>query len=498
MHKAGAGRDFTPQRYAVCAIPLHHPEVAGFLNARHRPARGAPVGVIAQRPTAAAERAWIAQLRDTPTVATLLAIDDPHGHVEARPTDRLVPVELLDGDADYLSRSLGGWAPIYFGVLGEPHGPSDDPLLAARRVLTDYGPRIRAHGADPAQVAERVEVETGRPAARVAAELAALHALRRNGGHPDRLIEVLYAAAGGARLPDGTDVAPLLALDALMATLIDLEQARRDAVADGQQAHADTLAVTLEGWRARHGLRLLLKSEYIAGRHRRSTVLIAPELGVVAKQPAPEPDHDITIGQPGADGRPENWPHTVADGALVTARGRLGMIVADGLIPRLDLLSGRQVTFSTLLGLIVEPFVPGPTLQELVLADPAAMTADRYDELVLAQQLCEALGVDNPDWHAANFIVGPDDGALVHIDWGAATPLADAARTDPSAARQRLDKVANVAFSFHDAGLAERVAALHAALLDDPDRLARLRARADRLAGGAPPAAPRTPPAGAG
>ena len=494
-----------PQRFAVCAIPLNRVPVVRHLTSRAVPARGAEIGVIAQRPTARAEAAWARRLTTAgpPSAADLVAIDDPHGHVVPTPTDRLVPAELLDDDG-FLTRNLGGWAPILFGVFGLPE-PGDaaatDPVLAVTRVLTEHGPRIRARGADAAQVAARLETEVGTDAAGVAAAVGQLHTLReRLAGRPAEHVDLLARAlADGGDLREAVDLAApgprghgdeegavrgaetrpaprLLLLDELMAQLVATETARRAAVAERDPARAESLAEAQAIWAERYGLRLLLKGEYIAGRHRRSTVLLAPALGLVVKQPAPEPDHDIAFGEE------ENWPYAVDGGALVTARGRLGEIVADGLVPRLDRISGRDVAFSTLLGLIVEPFVDGPTLQAHVLADPARMTAEVYDELVVAQLLCEAIGVDNPDWHAANFIVPATGGSLVHIDWGAATPLAPAEATDPAAARARLDKVANVAYSFHDAAIAERVAALHAALRNDDARLAGLRRRAAELA----------------
>ncbi len=493
------------QRFAVCAIPLNRVPVVRHLTARAVPARGVEIGVIAQRPTARAEAAWARRLAtaERPSAADLVAIDDPHGHVVATPTDRLVPAELLD-DGGFLTRNLGGWAPILFGVFGLPEASGEaptDPVLAVTRVLAEHGPRIRARGADAAQVAARLETEVGTDAAGVAAAVGHLHALRaRYAGRPAEHVAVLARAlaeggdlreavdltaagadtgAGHGQAAPTTGAAPvprLLLLDELMAQLVATEAARRAAVAERDPARAEALAETQAVWGERDGLRLLLKGEYIAGRHRRSTVLLAPGLGLVVKQPAPEPDHDIAFGEE------ENWPYAVDGGALVTARGRLGEIVTDGLVPRLDRISGREVAFSTLLGLIVEPFVDGPTLQAHVLEDPARMTAEVYDELVVAQLLCEALGVDNPDWHGANFIVPTAGGSLVHIDWGAATPLAPAEAADPAAARARLDKVANVAYSFHDAAIAERVASLHAALRDDEVRLERLRRRAAELA----------------
>ena len=74
--------------------------------------------------------------------------------------------------------------------------------------------------------------------------------------------------------------------------------------------------------------------------------------------------------------------------------------------------------------------------------------------------MCEALGVENGDWHSANLIVGESDGKLVHIDWGAARPLRDGELTE-SGRKARLDQVRNIAYSFHDESLAARTLHLH-------------------------------------
>lgn len=223
-----------------------------------------------------------------------------------------------------------------------------------------------------------------------------------------------------------------------------------------------------------------MKGEYIVGRHRRSTVLIAPELGVVVKQPAPEPFHEVKLGAVTYQGEPENRPFLVRDGALVTPRGRLRLVVEEGIVPRLHELFRHEMYFSTLLGLTIEQFVAGPTVQEWVLADPARMTADLYDVFVLHQQGCELLGVENGDWHAANFIRRENDGEFVHIDWGAARPLR-ADELTPAGRMARLNQVQNIAYSFHDEALAARVLHLHRALLADEARLAAVQQQAQQL-----------------
>jgi hypothetical protein len=129
----------------------------------------------------------------------------------------------------------------------------------------------------------------------------------------------------------------------------------------------------------------------------------------------------------------------------------------------------------------LEALVPGPTFQEYVRADPRRLSAAWYEEILLHQQICEVLGIENGDWHSANFIVSNGDGPLVHVDWGAARLL----RTDeltPAGGQSRLDQVRNIAFSFQDDALAARTAALHDALAADPQRLATLRRRARTIA----------------
>ena len=210
--------------------------------------------------------------------------------------------------------------------------------------------------------------------------------------------------------------------------------------------------------------------------------MIAPELGVVVKQPAPEPFHEVILSARTYHSLPENWPTLTRDGSLVTARGRLRLTLEEGLIPRLNQVFGHHVRFSTLLGLIIEPHLKGPTAQEMVLANPSRLTRSLYETFVLHQQVCEVMGIENGDWHSANFIAVPDERELVHIDWGAARPLRRNELT-PRGARARLDQVQNIAYSFHDEALAEHTLALHRDLVEDALRLGRLQRRAMEIAG---------------
>ncbi|MCA9969695.1 MAG: hypothetical protein KC425_05745, partial [Anaerolineales bacterium] len=378
---------------------------------------------------------------------------------------------------------------LYFGVFRLPRPWPADPLLAQARVLADYGPRIRFYGADAAQVAARLPAEIGLEAAETAAALRRLWAERPSDPTPAAIMTYLarlYAeVATGRRFgtPTAAPVPRPLLLDELLDWHVRLELRRRAADAAGDEATAAAIGAWQQAQRAAHGLIFILKGEYVVGRHRRSTVLIAPELGVVVKQPGPEPFHEIAMGAVRENGRGENWPAPTHDESLVTPRGRIRQVLAEGLIPRLHQVLRHPLTLYTLLGLTIEPFVDGPTTQALVLRDPAALTPELYETYVLHQQVGEALGVENGDWHAANFVVRRGDGAIVHIDWGAARPLR-AAELTPAGRLARLNQVQNIAFSFHDAALAARATQLHAELLADEARLARLQARARELVAG--------------
>lgn len=470
------------KQFAVVAIPLNRPQVIRFLQQRATMPRGASLQIIDQRPTEQAERAWLKRLQatQTPTVADLLAIDDPHGHLIQTHTDRLVPIKFLE-EPDFLTRNLGGWAAIYFGVAGLPAFDSDDPLLSRVKLLTEYGETIHYFGADSAQVEGRWSEEMALSVADAAWAWQHLYRLKRQAEQRSDYVERIYGALTGQDdLETERSLPDLILFDILLGELVRLEAARRQAVADGQKATADRIEQQQATWRDRHGLHLILKGEYIVGRHRRSTVLIAPELGVVIKQPAPEPFHEIELNAKVVEGQAENWPRTTGDGALVTARGRLRLVVEENIVSRLSHILGHPTRYSTLLGLTVEEFVTGQTLQEYVRADPRRMTPDLYDEIVFNQQVCELIDGENGDWHSANFMFRNRDGAMVHIDWGAARPLYLNEKT-VEGRYARLNQVQNISFSFHDDDLADLVMQRHAELLTDKARLSRIRERAQAL-----------------
>lgn len=496
------------EHFVLGAVPLNRTPIVELLSSSRSTAAGAPITVMGQRPSTAAEEAWLADLYrpDTastppPTVDDLLAIDDPVLHLRTTTTDRLVPASLLD-QPGFLTRNLGGWAPVYLDVFGLPAERPADPVLDNLEALVTYGDEIDAIGADAALVRQRLHVEIGGDEA-LAARMLVTAGDHRRDRDPDEAVSMLLGllrrSQSGAA---GTRVAPAVVFDALLSVLTAVEDRRRHLLLLGDERGARKLVELQEGWRDVHGLTFILKGEYIAGRHRRSTVLIAPQYSAVVKQPAPEPLHDIRVGDRIVEGRSENWPYPVDNGALVTPRGRLRMMLEDGAFPRLARAFAYPVHFCTLLGIHIEPFVAGDTLQKAALADPAIVTPGLYDEIVLHQQVCEVLGVDNADWHAANFMVRTDagprgsraggaaagdrPGRLVHVDWAAARSFTDAERTGASGdgARARLEQVRNLAYSFHDEGLAARINDLHERLVGEPSALEAIRRRAQALVAG--------------
>lgn len=467
--------------YRVVSIPLNRPEIVSFLLPPTPHPRGAPLHILEQRPTEAARHVWIERLRREPTLAALLSIDAPEGHRTGTATDRLVPTEFLLAEEDYLTRNLGGWAAIYFAVIDAGDTWPNDPLLNHAEVMADFGVTIRSFGPDPALVEARLEKETGltlpelvEARIQLADDLADLRTdgVRGWERHAADVLWLFEMVDREARYPS------VFLLDDLLDRMVRIEQARRAAIARFDEGMAAAIAEWQAQVRKEYSLELMLKGEYIMGRHRRSTVLLAPDLGVVVKQPGLEPFHEAAIGARTYEGKPENWPILTRDGSLVTPAGRIRLSVEEGVIERLDTAFRHPVQLSTLVGIIIEPFVTGPTMQEYVLEDPARMTPDLYEQVVMHQQVCEVLGIENGDWHSANFIMVPDDRGMVHVDWGAARPLTPGELPQAPA---RLQQVKNIAFSFHDPGLAARVQSLHAALIADEARLAGIRRRAQTV-----------------
>jgi hypothetical protein len=477
--------------FIIAAIPLNRPGVSEFLLPPTLEKRGLQLRILNQRPKLVAENAWLAHLQNTahPTVVDLLRPDHPAGHLTQTDSSRLVPVQFLQEEG-FLTRNLGGWTAIYFALIDLPTEYKTDPLLQHTTALVDYGAAIRYFGADPQQVAGRIgeELETDlvgvvRAWRQIARMRPKLETGRVSLPSIFQYVERLYTAIGAGENRFAEDDPPLprpVLLDELTGWLVRLEAWRRLADADGDTKYSEHIARWQTALQEETGLRLILKGEYIVGRHRRSTVLIAPELGVVVKQPAPEPWHEIVLGNHEYNGQAENWPVLTGDQSLVTARGRIRQVLAEGLLSCLHQVLNHRMEFHTMLGLTIEPFIVGPTVQEYVWRDAQRLTPDLYAEIILHQQVAEVLGVENGDWHAANFVVRETDSEMVHIDWGAARSL----RVDelnPAGERTRLNQVRNIAYSFHDPELAVRTEALHNSLLADADQLARIRQRAEEL-----------------
>ncbi|WP_143815307.1 serine/threonine protein kinase [Longibacter salinarum] len=484
--------------YAVVAVPLNRPEVRDFLQsaADHEEARGTLVEVIGQRPTRDAMDAWARSLDELPThvapedaIGPLLSIDSPHTHLRRVPTDRLIPSHFLD-DPDFISLNLGGWTPIYFGVVGVGDSnmlgsDAPDPFLQHAETLTRYGKNIAAFGAEREHVVERVQEELDAPLTAIIGGIVRLNALDRETGFaPEQQIPLLVAAIDdrqSLRTADGIPIPQPLLCDALLDRLVRVEQSRRDVAARGDEDAVERHAVQQQKWAAEYDVHIILKGEYVAGRHRRSTICLVPSLGIVIKQPGPEPFHDINLGARTYDGKPENWPVLEKNGAVVTPRGRVRIVLEENVVPRLHAAFNHDVRFSALLGFIIEDHVPGPTLQEYIENDSSRMTEDLYRRVLTTQHVCEALGVNNPDWHSANFIVNEETGDLMHIDWGAARPLPEGDRTEADR-DQRIEQVRNFAYSFHDDAIAEQVQDLHEKITSAPEHMRSIRQSAENLA----------------
>ena len=488
--------------YSVAAVPLNRPDVRRFLLPESGRTTGqddrvpATVEIIDQRPTTAAVRTWARKLDATPRsdenglLNHLLSIDSPHAHLTTVSTTRLVPVQFLR-EPGFLTRNLGGWAPVYFAVIGSEEEPSSvmgseasDPFLRHAKVLKTYGETIDYFGAHPESIAERLQEEAGASLRTLADGVVRLQELDQEAGLDPvpQVPRLVTAIDGAAPLTTGADepIPEPLLCDALLDRMVRVEQARREADARGDAETMESIAEKQRTWSADFDVQLILKGEYIAGRHRRSTICIAPSLGVVIKQPGPEPFHDIDLNAHTHDGEPENWPTLMQDGAVVTSRGRVRIVLKEGVVPPLHAAFDHGVRFSSLLGLIIEDHVPGPTLQEFISEDPRRLTSDIYRQVLLTQQVCEELGANNPDWHSANFIIDRQSRDLVHIDWGAARPLDDHEHAE-EAKTERVDQVRNIAYSFQSDDLSRRASELHDDITGNPGEMQALRQKAEEL-----------------
>ncbi len=492
----------SPLEYKIVAIPLNRDEIVSFLKPPKNIPHGTPVRILGQRPSVANEIEWAERLRDNPTIENILWRDNPHRYLTETTTDRLIPAEFIMDDPEYLTRNLGGWSPVYFALMEASDADWDsDPLLSHASVLTNYGDEIKSYGPDPTQSRERLkkEMQTDDPKT-VAGAIIRLHDWRKSHHFVRSAIDMMNTAdllytelinEGTLCEPseDGKPAIPkALLIDELMAQLVRVENARRKFVADGNSSSAGDIADWQQKLENESGLHLMLKGEYVMGRQRRSTVLIAPELNLVAKQPGAEPFHEAKLGAVEHNGKPENWPVLTGSGAVVTPGGRMRLSIDEGLILRLNHIFGHNIRCISTLGFIIEPFVSGPTLKEYLLEKPTRLKPKLYEYVLLHQLICEALGVENGDWHAANFIVlesEPNPFAsgvpkMVHIDWGAARPL-EKSELAGEQKRARMNQVLNIGFSFQDAKLATDVEKIHNDLIDDPERIKSLTKKAEKI-----------------
>lgn len=493
------------ESFHVVAIPLNRPEIIDFLSppAPSRQPRGAAVELVNQRPNLEAEQHWAAALKKDPSAETLLLRDRPWSYLCRSYTDRLVPLEFLQQDDAYLTRNLGGWAPVFFTVMrAGAESWQTDPLLKNAHIMKTYGPQIDFKGGDPELVKARMMPEFGTASfTAIADAVEKLYSWRSGFRFLDDVRQaVAYAEAVYERIVNETRIAEsgneqhsiprALLIDELMGQLVRLEERRRLCIARGENDQAYFIQSWQQQQQEKSGLMLILKGEYIMGRHRCSTVLIAPELGFVAKQPGPEPYHEAKLNAVTHDGKSEHRPELIRDGSLVTSAGRLRLILEEGLIERLNHLFYHDVKLISTLGFIIEPFVSGPTLQDYVLEAPERLTPEVYDFIILHQQVCESMGVENGDWHAANFIVVPEEAnpiapelpKMIHIDWGAARPL-EADEYSESQVRGRLNQVQNIAYSYQNEALAQKSRQLHEQLMESPARLEAIREKAKQLVG---------------
>lgn len=457
--------------------------------------------MLGQRPTIASETEWTERLERDPSVDNLIWRDHPNTHIIETTTDRLIPVEYLKEDESYLSRNLGGWSPVYFALIEAADDEwNEDPLLSEAEVLTSYGKEIEYFGADSQLVQSRLQKEFETENIKeIAQAILRLHAWRQSHHFARSYIDMMnFADLLYAELKEGGEISAgnrktpavphALLVDELLAQFARTELARRSSVAGG---HCQA-AKQIQNWQRSHqknnGLQLILKGEYVMGRQRRSTILIAGELGIVAKQPAAEPFHEAQIGAKTYNGSPENWPVLTGSGAIVTPAGRMRLTIEQGLIIRLNHIFGHNIRCMSSIGFIIEPFISGPTLQEYLLEDPSRLSQELYEYVLLHQLICEELGVENGDWHSANFIVYESEKnpfaegvpKMIHIDWGAARPLEETELTE-FLKRERLNQVRNIGFSFHDEKLASDIEMLHSDIAEDSRRLNKLREMAEKI-----------------
>ena len=484
-----------PKEHKIVAIPLNRESVISYLKTPSAIPRGAEIRVLGQRPSEGAEIEWAERLRENPSVEELLWRDLPINYLTDTTTDRLIPVEYILNDKSYLTRNLGGWSPVYFGLVeADKTCWETDPLLSEAEVLASYGEEIKYFSADANLVESRLDKEFGTPDINtISRAVIRLQHWRVSRYYVRSAIDMMnYADQLYTELVTGGELSErdgeypaiphVLLIDELLGQLVRIELARRELVAGKNMDAAKKISDWQKVYSNNHGLSLILKGEYVMGRQRRSTVMISEAMGIVAKQPGNEPFHEAELGAKSHRGTPENRPVLTRNGEIVTPCGRIRLIIEQELIIRLNHIFGHNIKCISALGFIIEPFISGPTLQEYLLEDPSRLTQELYSYILLHQLICEELGVENGDWHSANFIVIAKEESLfmedvpnmVHIDWGAARPLEDN-ELSGSLTQNRLDQVENIAFSFHNEALASAVKEIHATVTGNKMHLANLR-----------------------
>jgi len=485
----------TSKEHKIVAIPLNREPVISYLKTPSPIPRGAAIRVLGQRPSEGAEIEWAERLGENPSVTELLWRDLPINYLTDTTTDRLIPVEYILNDEAYLTQNLGGWSPVYFGMIdADKTGWEVDPLLSEAKELTSYGEVIKSFSPDAKLVESRLKKEFGTPdidtICRAVIRLQHWRVSRyyvRSAIDMMNYADLLYTelVSGGELSESDGDfpaIPDVLLIDELMGQLVRIELARRELVASTNMDAAKKISDWQRIHSDNHGLSLILKGEYVMGRQRRSTVMISEAMGIVAKQPGNEPFHEAELGATSHHGSPENWPVLTRKGEIVTPCGRIRLIIEQELIIRLNYIFGHNIKCISALGFILEPYISGPTLQEYLLEDPSRLTPELYSYILLHQLICEDLGVENGDWHSANFIVIAGETSpfmqglpnMVHIDWGAARPLEHNELTE-NLKQNRLDQVENIAFSFHNESLASAVKEIHGTVTGNKKRMVNLR-----------------------
>lgn len=485
----------TLKDYRIVAIPLNRKPIISFLKDPSPVPNGASIRILGQRPSVGSETEWIERLREKPSVSELLWRDHPETYLTETTTDRLIPVEYIRDDEGYLTRNLGGWSPVYFGLIEADASDWDsDPLLSEAVSLTRYESDIHYFGPDSDIVKSRLEKEFGTQyIQQISRAVIRLHEWRLTKNFVRSAVDMMNYAdllftelVSEGELTMSTEYYPAipkaLLIDDLMGQHVRIELARREFIANDNSKAAAEISRWQKEYKNNHGLSLILKGEYVMGRQRRSTVLIAEKLNFVAKQPGAEPFHEAKLNANTHNGSPENWPVITGNGEIVTSCGRIRLIIEQGLIIQLNHIFGHKIQCISSLGFIIEPFVSGPTLQEYLLENPSRLTTDLYSYILIHQLICEEIGVENGDWHSANFIilesekspVFDNEARMVHIDWGAARPLKDD-ELSAKLKQERLDQVKNIAFSFHDEEMASKVQKIHDDVTSDKKQMTNLR-----------------------